>query len=103
MNRFGGGVGPAQHFAIARYRAIEEGLPMARAASGGSSAIIDAYGRTIALADREVGFAEAQLPATLPPTPFAQFGWFALAALLALLAALRAFLPSLAPREDRGS
>ncbi len=96
---FGGGVGPAQHFAIARYRAIEEGLPLARAASGGASAIVDAYGRAIEVADPEVGFAEAQLPATLPPTPFAQFGWALLAALLAGFAGLRAFAPSLAPRE----
>jgi apolipoprotein N-acyltransferase len=97
---FGGGVGPAQHFAIARYRSIEEGLPMARAASGGASAIVDAYGRAVAVADRDVGFAEAQLPATLPPTLFAQYGWFTIGALLALLAALRAFAPSLAPRES---
>jgi apolipoprotein N-acyltransferase len=97
---FGGGVGPAQHFAIARYRSIEEGLPMARAASGGASAIIDAYGRAISVADRTVGFAEAQLPATLPPTIFARYGWFALAALLALLAGLRVYAPRLAPRES---
>ncbi len=37
--------GPAQHANIARYRALEEGLPMVRSASNGLSAIIDPYGR----------------------------------------------------------
>ena len=42
---FGGGIGPAQHYAQNRYRAIETGLPMARVASRGVSAIIDGKGR----------------------------------------------------------
>jgi len=42
---FGKRVGPAQHANIARYRAIESGLPIVRAASNGVSGVIDPYGR----------------------------------------------------------
>lgn len=41
---FGRSIGPYQHFNQARYRAIEEGLPIVRAASGGISGIINSYG-----------------------------------------------------------
>lgn len=42
---FGGGAGPHQHASQARYRSIEEGLPMARVAAGGQTGMIDAFGR----------------------------------------------------------
>ena len=42
---FGKSAGPAQHANIARYRAIETGLPIIRAASNGISGQIDSYGR----------------------------------------------------------
>ena len=42
---FGLTAGPHQHFAQARLRSIEEGLPMIRAAATGISAIVDPYGR----------------------------------------------------------
>ena len=44
---FGGGMGPAQHYAQNRYRAIETGLPLARVASRGASGIVDGRGREI--------------------------------------------------------
>jgi apolipoprotein N-acyltransferase len=89
---FGGGSGPYQHYAMARYRTIEEGLPLARAASGGVSAIVDSYGREVRATLRRGGFAEAQIPPALAETPFARFGNFLLLGWLVILVTLR-FLP----------
>ena len=40
---------PFQHFALARLRAVETGLPLIRAANTGISGVIDGYGRKIAI------------------------------------------------------
>ncbi|MDB5369482.1 MAG: apolipoprotein N-acyltransferase [Roseomonas sp.] len=72
---FGYSAGPFQHLAAARLRAVEEGLPLARAAQTGVSAVFDAHGRVAAeLALGQMGSVVSALPAALPPTPFSRFG-----------------------------
>jgi apolipoprotein N-acyltransferase len=83
---FGVSAGPWQHLAAARLRAVEEGLPLARAAQTGISAVFDARGRTVArMGLAETGVVLAPLPRAGAPTPIARSG---LAIPLALLAAL---------------
>jgi apolipoprotein N-acyltransferase len=72
---FGSSAGPYQHFHQAQVRAIEQGLPVARAANTGISAVIDPYGRILAeIRLGERGVIDANLPKVGPETPFAQFG-----------------------------
>jgi apolipoprotein N-acyltransferase len=97
---FGSGTGPWQHYAMARYRAIEEGLPLARAASGGVSAIVDSYGRAIRQARGDVLFAEAQLPPSLPETAYSKWGMMCVALLLVMIASLRLLLPAQGMKES---
>ncbi|MGY6550079.1 MAG: apolipoprotein N-acyltransferase [Roseinatronobacter sp.] len=72
---FGDLTGPFQHLAQARLRAVEQGLPVLRAANTGVSAVIDARGGIIAeLGLNETGFLDATLPGALPPTLYSRFG-----------------------------
>ena len=69
---FGMTPGPYQHYAQARLRVIEQGVPLIRSANNGISAIIDPYGREIALIQLgERGTADGDLPKALPPTLYA--------------------------------
>lgn len=82
---FGTGPGPRQHLVQAQARAIEQGLPVVRAANTGISAVIDARGRIVAsLALNEAGYRDAPVPAALAPTPYARIGDWPLAVLLAI-------------------
>ncbi|MFQ5621842.1 MAG: apolipoprotein N-acyltransferase [Paracoccaceae bacterium] len=86
---FGTFSGPYQHLAQARSRAIEQGLPMARAANTGISAMIDPLGRvTASLGLGEAGKVDAVLPASLPPPLYARLGDPPIIALILLCALL---------------
>ena len=86
---FGKTTGPLQHFHQARVRAVEEGLPVVRAANTGVSAIIDGYGRVReSLGLGEQGIVEGRLPVPLPETLFHRHGGIVLLLLLLICAAL---------------
>ncbi len=72
---FGDTIGPFQHLAQVQFRAIEQGLPAARAANTGISAVIDPYGRIVSrLKLNAAGSLDADVPVPLAPTLYAQLG-----------------------------
>src|SRR6185437_181769 len=72
---FGTSSGPRQHLAAARMRAVEEGLPLMRAANTGITTGFDAEGHEIGrLGMGQTGVLAVPLPGALPATPFARFG-----------------------------
>jgi apolipoprotein N-acyltransferase len=93
---FGNSTGPYQHFQQARVRAIEEGLPLVRAANTGISAVVDPMGRVIqALRLGAEGVLDAPLPKAGKATFYNRAGdvpvWFmvVIAAALVLRRRLR--------------
>jgi apolipoprotein N-acyltransferase len=72
---FGISTGPYQHLQQVRLRAIEEGLPVVRAANTGISAVIDPVGRIVARLGLGLeGVLDSGLPEAIPPTIYARFG-----------------------------
>jgi apolipoprotein N-acyltransferase len=72
---FGISTGPYQHLQQARLRAIEQGLPVVRAANTGISAVIDPLGRMVAVLGLGVeGVLDSGLPSAIPMTVYARTG-----------------------------
>jgi apolipoprotein N-acyltransferase len=89
---FGVSSGPYQHFQQARVRAIEEGLPLVRAANTGISAVVDPLGRIVAsLPLGTDGVIDAPLPQPIGAPLYARIGdtVATLMVVIALLALIR--------------
>jgi apolipoprotein N-acyltransferase len=72
---FGISSGPYQHFQQARVRAIEEGLPLARAANTGISAVVDPLGRIVnSLPLGSEGVIDSPLPRPISAPVYARVG-----------------------------
>lgn len=85
---FGTISGPYQHFAQVRLRAIEQGLPILRAANTGVSGVIDAKGRVLQRLPLETeGHIDAIIPGALPATIYSRTGDWPMLLLLLILAA----------------
>jgi apolipoprotein N-acyltransferase len=67
---YGISAGPHQHLAQSRVRAVEEGVPLVRAAYTGISAVIDPFGRVLQRrALNEAGVIDTRLPKPLADAP----------------------------------
>jgi apolipoprotein N-acyltransferase len=98
---FGISTGPWQHLATARMRAVEEGLPLARAAQTGISAVFDARGREVARTGLgETAVLRAPLPKPREPTPFSLFGLWIPGILSAAVLALGWWKGRTRPRNE---
>lgn len=88
---FGNSSGPYQHLEMARTRAVEQGLPLARAANTGISAMYDAYGRQLnRLPLLQEGIIDVNLPKQAAETIYSGFGNFSIL-LIALSSVFFAF------------
>jgi len=89
---FGNSTGPRQHLAAVRLRAVEEGLPVMRAANTGVTAGFDAFGRELGrIGMNRAGVLVLTLPGALPATLFARIGLLMPGALGVFLVAMGVF------------
>jgi len=72
---FGATIGPWQHLYQAQMRAVEEGVPLLRAANTGISAAFDGFGRQLGSIPLGVrGYLDISIPPVLTAPLFARFG-----------------------------
>lgn len=72
---FGDTTGPRQHFHQTRVRAVEEGVPIIRAANNGISAMVGPDGSVLSFLGMNVrGVIDSGLPAALPVPVYARLG-----------------------------
>ncbi len=91
---FGNSSGPRQHLAAVRMRAVEEGLPILRAANTGISAGYDAHGNELGrIGLNQPGVLDLPIPGALARTLYSRFG-LKLPLLLAGLSAALALILS---------
>ncbi len=101
---FGRWSGPHQHLAIARLRAVEQGLPMVRAANTGISSVIDSAGRIVARLDiGHTGSLDSPLPAATAPTLFEAKGDVPFSLMVVLLTIFAAYGRFRAGRRSPGN
>ena len=85
---FGKTSGPRQHLNLASYRALETGLPVARATPTGVSAMIDPWGRIVEgkrLDPGQAGIIDVRLPQAAAPTLYGRWGDMGFAVLLVIM------------------
>lgn len=81
--------GPFQHAALARLRAVEQGIPLVRVANTGVTQVVDARGRVTASIEFGVtAYLDVDLPGKRPPTPYNRYGEWPFLLLLAGLVGL---------------
>jgi apolipoprotein N-acyltransferase len=96
---FGATAGPYQHLLQARLRAIEEGLPLVRAANSGISAVVDPLGRVVAaLPLGHEGVVDSGLPQRIADPLYSRSGDLAVGGIIGIVL-ISSFLLR---RRDRG-
>jgi apolipoprotein N-acyltransferase len=104
---FGITPGPYQHFAQARLRTIEEGLPLVRVANNGISAVVDPLGRVVrSLPLGSDGVIDAPLPMSIALPLYARYGdtpFFLMLAALGLVAFATQRAQTRTPRKKLGA
>ncbi len=96
---FGETAGPYQHFAQARIRAVEQGIPLVRSANTGISGLVDSNGRILAeVVLNKKGSFNFELPEILRSTPYVRMGdsifWGIILVVVSILLVMEKLLPT---------